>query len=129
MAKNLHKTEYSIVAQRKEDAHYRVMQALQKNPELTQRELSQVLGVSLGKLNYCLKALIQKGWIKIGNFSHSDKKMNYAYLLTPKGVSEKARMTQGFLHRKIAEYEALQEEIKMLQKEIPYSEKADSTWS
>ncbi len=74
--------------------------------------------VGIGKLNYCLKALIDKGWVKVGNFSHSKNKMNYAYLLTPKGISEKARMTQGFLYRKIEEYEALRKEIDLLKNEI-----------
>lgn len=114
----LNKSKDSIAFQRQEDAHYRVMQALTRNPDLTQRELSKELGVSLGKLNYCLKALIDKGWVKVGNFSHSKNKMNYAYLLTPKGISEKARMTQGFLHRKIQEYEALRAEINLLKNEI-----------
>ena len=112
------KSQESLVFQRQEDAHYRVMQALERNPDLTQRELSKELGVSLGKLNYCLKALIDKGWVKVENFSHSKNKMNYAYLLTPKGISEKARMTQGFLSRKIKEYEALRAEINLLKTEI-----------
>lgn len=118
----VNKSKESLVFQRQEDAHYRVMKALERNPDLTQRELSKVLGVSLGKLNYCLKALIDKGWVKVGNFSHSKNKMNYAYLLTPKGISEKARMTQGFLNRKIEEYEALRAEINLLKNEILGSE-------
>ncbi len=118
----IQKVEQSVTVQRQEDAHYRVMQALERNPDLTQRELSKELGVSLGKLNYCLKALIDKGWVKVGNFSHSKNKMNYAYLLTPKGISEKARMTQGFLYRKIEEYEALRKEIDLLKNEILHSE-------
>ena len=116
------KSQESLVFQRQEDAHYRVMKALERNPDLTQRELSKELGVSLGKLNYCLKALIDKGWVKVENFSHSKNKMNYAYLLTPKGISEKARMTQGFLNRKIEEYEALRAEINLLKDELLGSE-------
>ncbi len=118
----MNKSQESLVFQRQEDAHYRVMQALERNPDLTQRELSKELGVSLGKLNYCLKALIDKGWVKVGNFSRSKNKMNYAYLLTPKGISEKARMTQGFLNRKIEEYEALRAEINLLKSELLGSE-------
>ena len=116
------KSQGSLVLLRQEDAHYRVMRALERNPDLTQRELSKELGVSLGKLNYCLKALIDKGWVKVGNFSHSKNKMNYAYLLTPKGISVKACMTQGFLKRKIVEYEALRAEINLLKSEIFCSE-------
>ena len=100
-----------------QDSHYRVLKALQSNPQLSQRELAQQLGISLGKTNYCLKALIDKGWIKARNFKNSQNKLAYAYLLTPKGIEEKARLTLNFLERKRQEYETLKQEIEALTKE------------
>ena len=102
---------YTLSKQRQQDVHFQVMHILQKNPHFTQRELSQELGLSLGKLNYCLKVLANKGWIKIVNFTQSKSKYRYVYLVTPQGISEKARMTKEFLDRKISEYEALCREI------------------
>ena len=107
-----------LVKHRQWDAHYQVMHILQKNPHLTQRELSRELGLSLGKLHYCLKALIDKGWIKIENFTQSNTKHRYVYLITPQGIYEKAQMTKEFLNRKIKEYEALRLEIDALKNEI-----------
>jgi EPS-associated MarR family transcriptional regulator len=109
---------YNLTKQRQRDAHYQVMHILEKNPLITQRELSRDLGLSLGKLNYCLKALSDKGWIKIGNFTQSKNKQRYLYLVTPQGIFEKAQMTREFLHRKIKEYEALRLEINALKNEI-----------
>jgi EPS-associated MarR family transcriptional regulator len=109
---------YDLKKQRQLDAHYQVMHILQKNPHYNQRELSRELGLSLGKLNYCIKALVNKGWIKIDNFSQSKTKLGYVYLLTPQGISEKARMTKDFLQRKINEYEALRAEIDLLKSEL-----------
>ena len=106
------------VKQRQLDEHYQVMHLLQKNPYHTQRELSCELGLSLGKLNYCLKALVDKGYIKIENFSQSKTKHRYIYLLTPQGIYKKAQMTQDFLKRKIKEYEDLRLEINLLKNEI-----------
>jgi EPS-associated MarR family transcriptional regulator len=106
------------VNQRQLDEHYQVMYLLQKNPFHTQRELSRELGLSLGKLNYCLKALADKGWIKIENFSQSKTKHRYVYLLTPQGIYKKAQMTKDFLKRKIKEYEDLGLEIDLLKNEI-----------
>lgn len=97
-----------------EDLHFRVLKLLQDNPELSQRELAVRLGVSNGKLNYCLRALIDKGLVKLGNFAHSTHHLGYAYLLTPSGVARKAALTQSFLKRKLAEYEALRAEIEAL---------------
>ena len=108
----------SLLVRRQEDVHFQVMRALFDNPELSQRELARTLGVSLGKLNYCIKALADKGWIKINNFSHSNNKLRYVYLLTARGVAEKARMTQHFLERKMQEYDALRTEIKSLKAEV-----------
>jgi EPS-associated MarR family transcriptional regulator len=93
------------------------MRLLEANPRMTQRDLARELGISLGGLNYCLKALVAKGWIKMENFSKSDRKLRYAYLLTPKGMAGKARLTNHFLRRKLAEYEALKEEIGRLRAE------------
>jgi EPS-associated MarR family transcriptional regulator len=101
-----------------EDLHFRVLKLLQDHPDLSQRELAEQLGVSNGKLHYCLKALIDKGLVKLENFAQSKHRLGYSYLLTPAGISEKAGMTSRFLKRKIAEYEALRQEIAALQAEI-----------
>ncbi len=98
-------------AQLQEDTNYRVMRLLQDNPDLTQRELAQQLGVSVGGINYCLNALIDKGWVKMQNFARSKNKFGYVYVLTPSGVAEKAALTSRFLKRKMEEYEALKAEI------------------
>ena len=97
------------------DVHFKVLHLLEENPELTQRELAQKLGISLGGVNYCLKALIDIGHIKINNFNKNPQKSRYLYILTPKGISEKAKLTAGFLNRKIIEYQTLKKEIKSLQ--------------
>ncbi len=92
---------------------------LQANPDLTQREIAQKLGVSTSGLNYCLKALIEKGLVKVQNFNQSKNKFGYVYLLTPRGVAEKALLTGRFLKRKMVEYEALKTEIEALRAEDP----------
>jgi EPS-associated MarR family transcriptional regulator len=97
------------------DVHFRVLHLLEEEPEITQRELAEKLGISLGGANYCLKALIQIGHIKAGNFSKNSEKSMYLYLLTPQGISEKAKLTTGFLKRKMAEYRALKKEIESVQ--------------
>ena len=84
---------------------------LQGNPDLTQREIAQALGLSTSGLNYCLKALIDKGWVKVQNFSHSKNKFGYIYVLTPLGISQKVALAASFLKRKIKEYEELKNEI------------------
>lgn len=101
-----------------EDLHFRVLKYLQDDPDLSQRELARLLGVSNGKLHYCMKALIEKGLVKLGNFANSKHHLGYAYLLTPAGIAQKASMTSRFLKRKIAEYEALHAEIAALQAEV-----------
>jgi EPS-associated MarR family transcriptional regulator len=101
-----------------EDTNFRVMRLLQANPDLTQRELAEALGISVSGLNYCLRALMEKGWIKMQNFAHSKNKFGYVYVLTPRGVAEKAALTSGFLKRKMEEYEALKAEIATLQSEF-----------
>jgi EPS-associated MarR family transcriptional regulator len=87
------------------------MRILQEKPDLTQRELAEKLGISVGGLNYCLKALMEKGLVKMKNFATSKNKFGYVYVLTPKGISEKAAITHRFLQRKMDEYEALKAEI------------------
>lgn len=94
------------------------MRILEQHPELSQREIARELGVSLGKTNYCLKALAAKGWIKMANFGRSSHKHRYLYQLTPGGISAKLNLTQRFLARKISEHEALTAEIQRLRLEV-----------
>lgn len=101
-----------------DDTHYRLLRLVEANPELSQRDLARELGTSLGKINYCLNALIEKGWVKARNFRNSRNKLAYAYLLTPRGIEQKAKITVRFLRRKIAEYEALETEIEQLRREV-----------
>ena len=91
------------------------MRLIEQNPQVSQREIADQLGVSLGGINYCLKALIEKGYVKVGNFADNPQKLGYAYLLTPTGIAAKASLTGQFLKRKLAEYEALKVEIESLQ--------------
>ena len=98
-----------------EDTHYRVLALLERSPDISQRELARELGISLGGVNYALRALIEKGMLKAQNFSSSDKKLAYVYILTPKGLAEKSLLTARFLRRKMDEYEALRAEIESLQ--------------
>ena len=100
-----------------DDAHWKVLRLLEVNPEISQRELAAALGVSLGKTNYCLKALLDKGLLKMQNFQSSKSKLAYAYVLTPAGIREKAALTGRFLTRKVAEYERLRIEIESLEQE------------
>ena len=102
----------------KSDAEYLILKKFEDNPRLTQRELSKELGVSLGKTNYIINALIDKGWLKLMNFKRSDKKLGYRYLLTTQGITEKAILAQKFLKRKSEEYNRLKEEIENLRKEL-----------
>ena len=104
-----------------DDVRFRVLRVLQEEPELSQREISVRLGVSLGAVNYCLRALTERGQVKVRNFRSSDNKLRYAYILTPGGIAEKARLTGAFLARKIAEYEALRAEIEALSGDSPGS--------
>jgi len=102
----------------KSETEYLILRKLEENPHLTQREISEELGVSLGKTNYVIKALIDKGWLKLNNFKRSDKKLGYIYLLTPTGFAEKTILAQNFLRRKSAEYNRLKEEIEKLRNEL-----------
>jgi EPS-associated MarR family transcriptional regulator len=97
-----------------EDTYFRVLRILQDRPDVTQREIAKLLGVSTSGLNYCLNALIDKGWVKVHNFSESKNKFGYVYLLTPSGIAEKAALTGRFLQRKLLEYEAMRAEIESL---------------
>jgi EPS-associated MarR family transcriptional regulator len=101
-----------------EDTHFRVMRILQENPDLTQLELADKLGMSVGGLNYCLSALVDKGFVKMGNFHKSKNMFKYAYLLTLQSIAEKVALTSRFLKRKKAEYAALKVAIESLKKEV-----------
>ena len=101
-----------------EEARFQILRLLHENPELNQRELGERVGVSLGAVNYCLRSLMERGFVKAGNFASSQNKLGYAYVLTPSGIAEKVRLTGRFLARKKAEYEALRVEIDALSREI-----------
>jgi len=100
-----------------DENRYKLLKLLHENPEMNQREIASALGLSLGKANFCLRALIEKGWIKVGNFSRSSNKKAYVYLLTLRGIEEKAEVTREFLSRKQKEYEELKVEIEELKNE------------
>jgi len=101
-----------------EAMRFRVLRLLEKNPNTSYRAISRELGVSLGSVHYCLKALVGKGLVKIENFKASDHKWHYAYIVTPKGVAIRAKLTNEFLQRKMVEYEALKAEIAAIQQEL-----------
>ena len=101
-----------------DETHYRLLKLIEANPEMNQRELADAMGVSLGKVNYCLRAVIERGWIKAKNFTKSQNKRAYAYYLTPKGASEKAKVTARFLKTKMDEYQDLKMQIEQLQQEV-----------
>ena len=107
-----------------EEIEYKALKLLEANPELSQRQLSSALGVSLGKAHYVLKSLIDVGWVKLNNFRGSHNKRDYAYVLTPAGIVEKASITVRFLARKQREYAALQAEIQALRAEVETIEEA-----
>ena len=100
------------------ETHFLLLRLLEAKPELSQRDLARELGASLGKVNYCLNALVDKGLIKVRNFLNNDNKLSYAYLLTPRGIKSKATITAQFLQRKMAEYESLKTEIALLKREV-----------
>ena len=101
-----------------EEIRFEVLRRLHQTPQVSQRALAKDLGVGLGTINFCFQALVEKGLVKMQNFSQSKNKLRYAYLLTPAGVAEKSKLTAEFLKRKVAEYEALQTEIETLKAEI-----------
>ena len=100
-----------------DETHLKVLRLLESTPNINQRKLAESLGVSLGKTNFCLNALLDKGLVKMENFRTSTRKLNYAYLLTPSGITAKAALTKRFLKRKMEEYEALRAEIEQLKQE------------
>jgi EPS-associated MarR family transcriptional regulator len=101
-----------------DEVRYKLLRLLETNPELSQRQVARSLGVSLGKTNYCLKALIQRGLVKATNFRNHENKILYTYYLTPRGIEEKARVTMRFLQRKLEEYQALQAEIEQIRSDV-----------
>ena len=101
-----------------EERQLKVMRLLENSPEMTQRDLASTLGISLGAVNFCLKALVDKGWIKIDNFNKNPNKLGYLYLVTPKGIAAKTKLTLQFLKRKLIEYDELKTEIETLEKEL-----------
>lgn len=105
-------------AKLQEDTHFRVLRLLQESPEMSQRELAAAVGVSVGGIHYVLSALIDKGLVKLGNFTATEDKRRYAYILTPKGIARKTALTRAFLVRKMEEYETLREEIEKLRNEV-----------
>lgn len=101
-----------------EEITHKLFTLLEDNPDLSQRELASLMGVSLGKTNYCIKGLMEKGWLKARNFKNSNSKIAYTYILTPLGLREKAKITARYLKNKVNEYETLKIEIEKLQKKV-----------
>ena len=110
---------------RRAEVRLRVLRALGENPGLTQRQLAKELGISLGGVNYAVKALVERGLLKMKNFSRSDHKASYLYVLTPSGIAEKASLASALLSRKLVEYELLMTEIRDLRREVASSERAE----
>jgi len=100
------------------DTYLKILKHIESNPHISQRQLAKELGVSVGKINYCLQALISKSWVKAGNFKCNSNKMSYLYLLTPAGIEEKASLTANFLQCKIAEHEKITQEIAGLMRDL-----------
>lgn len=100
-----------------DESHYKLMRFIEANPGMSQRDIARELGMSLGKVNYCLRAVARKGWIKATNFKNSHNKAAYIYWLTPRGIEMKARMTVKFLSAKVQEYESLRAEIEQMRRE------------
>ena len=120
------KTTMNRATATSEDTRFRVLRLLEENPHASQREIAASLGLSLGGVNYCLKALVGKGLLKIDNFRKSGNKLGYLYLLTPEGMAEKTHLTEAFLRRKMAEYEALREEIEAVRSSIEIASKPNT---
>ena len=109
---------YKLLNIRVSREQYQILKSLEQDSNFTQRQLSNNLGVSPGKINYCLKSLIKKGFIKVSNFRNSNNKIQYSYLLTPKGIEEKAKLTLDFIRIKTQEYDTLKQEIESLKREV-----------
>ena len=101
-----------------QEIRYRLLKILESNPNLTQRQMAEEMGLSLGKFDYCLKEVIKKGFVKINRFKSSDNKAGYMYLLTPHGIEAKTKITVNFLKRKMNEYEKIKQEIEELKEEV-----------
>lgn len=108
-----------------QEVRYRLLKYLSEHPDATQRELATALGISLGKVNYCLRALVGKGLLKVRNFRNAKNKAGYVYLLTTRGIEEKVNVTYDFLRRKLAEYDVLSKEIETLTSEVNDMASAD----
>ena len=104
-----------------EEISYKLFKLIEEDPDISQRELAKEMEISLGKTNYCIKGLMDKGWLKARNFKNSNNKIAYAYVLTPRGLREKTKITAQFLKRKVSEYEMLKTEIKQLRREVSES--------
>lgn len=102
----------------REDVRFRVLRVLEDHPEFSQREIADALGISLGGVNFCLRAIVEKGHVKVYNFRRSDNKLRYAYVLTPSGIAERALLARRFLQRKMKEYDAIRAEIESVVQEI-----------
>jgi EPS-associated MarR family transcriptional regulator len=100
------------------DTEYTILKILEDNPKMTQRQVAKEMGLSLGKTNYIIRALVARGWVKLSNFKRSDNKLGYIYLLTPEGVAKKSILAENFLRRKSEEYNRLKKEIAMLKQEL-----------
>ena len=109
-----------------DEIHYRILRLLEAQSDISQRQIAKELGVSLGKTNYCIQALLQKGWIKAENFKNSRNKIGYAYLLTPDGIERKTKIAVQFLKRKTAEFEVIKREIEQLRREVAQSQSPDT---
>ena len=109
--------EHIVAGVLTDEYRIKILRILEQDPDISQRDLARNLGISLGRANFCLQALIDKGWIKVNNFKNSNNKKAYMYLLTRRGLAEKARVTSRFLEHKVAEYEALKHEIELLRRE------------
>lgn len=107
-----------------DETRYHLLKRLEANPDVSQRDLARELGISLGKVNYCLRAIIDKGWVKAVNFKNSGNKKAYAYYLTPRGMEEKAQVTMRYLKRKLQEHDDIREEIERLRREVKAIEDA-----
>ena len=118
MSESLKSNNTALIKGARDELRLRLLRALEANPQLSQRQLAQELGVSLGGVNYALKALIERGFVKADNFRNSGNKVAYLYVLTPQGVAEKASLATSFLGRKLEEYEVLRQEIEALQGEV-----------
>ncbi len=106
------------ISQQREDLHFKVLHLLESRPALSQREIAEEVGVSLGAVNFCVKALIAKGHIKLANFKASKNKLGYVYVLTPSGIANRARLAVCFIERKVAQYEAIRAELDQLRSEF-----------